>query len=294
MLAAVAAVWVAGGLRARPTMPSPSAGETRIVALSPAVAVILDDLGRTREVVGRHSADLSLPASIPVCGDSIAIDLETLQRVNPTHIFTQWGTRDLPEPYTNLAARKAWITRDCALLTVADIRREIGAIDALLPPPHEKATRLIAAFDAALVTKPARANAGRVLLVAGVEPPGVLGPGSCHHQILAMLGATPAIEHGSAWIELSNEDIKRLAPDAIIVFQPRSPHTAPRGATEETYVGSDAISRVPSLAALPTPALASKHIALIDDPLCLTPSTAMIRVATQMGEVLDSWAADGK
>jgi ABC-type hemin transport system substrate-binding protein len=252
------------------------------------------DLGREQDIVGRHAADVLLPPSIPVCGDHIAIDLESLQRVNPTHVFTQWGTRDLPQPYSALARKNGWTTRDCELLTLADIRREIGAIESLLPPPHDKAAKLVAALDAALALKPTRPALGRVLLIAGVEPPGALGPGSCHHEMLVMLGATPAILSGSAWIELANEDVKRLSPDAIIVFQPRSPRTPPRGSEEAAYLGDEAIARVPSLAKLSTPALAAKHIAIVDDPLCLTPSTAMIRVARQMGEVLDAWAAERK
>lgn len=265
-----------------------------MVALSPAVAIILEDLGREAQIVGRHAADVSLSPSVPVCGDHIAIDLESLQRVNPTHVFSQWGTRDLPEPYSTLARKKGWITRDCKLLTLADIRREIGEIDALLPPPHDRAAKVVAELDAALAGKSSRARVGRVLLVAGVEPPGVLGPGSCHHEMLLMLDATPAILNGSAWIELANEDIKRLAPDAIIVFQPRSTRTPPRGPEEAAYLGDEAIARIPSLATLPTPALAAKHIALIDDPLCLTPSSAMIRVAKEMGDALDTWAGERK
>lgn len=284
-------LWSAGCERAAPAPPSAT---LRVVALSPAVAIILQDMGRAGDIVGRHASDLSLTPALPICGDHIAIDLEALRRLRPTHVFTQWGTRTLPETYTTLASREGWATHDCQLLTLADIRREIIAIDQALPPPHTLARKLLAQFDAAFAPRAARAKVGRVLLLAGLEPPGALGPGSWHHQMLVSLGATPAIEHGAAWIELANEDLKRLAPDAIIVLMPRAPHTPPRGPQEAPLLSDDAIAKLPSIATLNTPALASKHIALIDDPLCLTPSSAMIRLSKQMDEVLGAWEAENK
>lgn len=269
----------------------PVSAEPRVVALSPAVAIILQDLGRESLIVGRHGSDMVLDPALPVCGDHLALDLETLQRVRPSLVFTQWGTRDLPEPYLSLAKRQGWTTHDCRLLTIDDIRREIIEIDALLPPPHDRAADLVKQLDLALTPVPARAKAGKVLLLCGLDPPGVLGPGSWHHQILLGLGATPCIEQGAAWITISREDLVRLAPDAIIVLTPRSPRTSPRGSIESPYLGEEAIARLPALARAATPALAAGHVALIDDPLSLTPSSAMIRVADQMAQAIDLWYA---
>ncbi|MBI1189061.1 MAG: ABC transporter substrate-binding protein [Tepidisphaera sp.] len=288
-LLAAFALWAACCRRA-PAPPAPTAGGPRVVALSPAVGIILQDLGREGLIVGRHGSDMTLSPSLPVCGDHLAIDIEALQRVHPTLVLTQWGTRDLPEAYVSLAKREGWATHDCQLLTVDDIRREIGEIDALLPAPHDKAKALVAEFDRVLTPRPSRKGAGKVLLLSGIDPVGALGPGSWHHQMLVAMGGTPAIEQGAAWIDLASEDLVRLGPDAIIVLMPRSPRTPPRGKDEAAYVGEEAIARLPELARTPTPAFKSKHIAVIDDPLSLTPSTAMIRVARQMGEALDAWS----
>ena len=63
--------------------------------------------------------------------------------------------------------------------------------------------------------------AGRVLLLWPTNPPAAVGPGSFHHEVLVRAGGRPAIESGSAYIELDAEGVLALAPDAIMVISPR-------------------------------------------------------------------------
>ncbi|GJQ30552.1 MAG: hypothetical protein HBSAPP03_24360 [Phycisphaerae bacterium] len=268
--------------------PPPPAGP-RLVALSPAVAVMLRHLGREHEIVGRHASDLILDVAVPVCGDQHQIDYEALVAARPTHVFTQWGTRDLPERLRTLAAERGWVLHDCRLLTLDDVERETHELDVLLvgnadgsPEGYGAVQRL----HAALRPRPELAGAGRVLLLAGVDPPAALGPGSFHHDMLVRLGATPAITTGGVWQELALEDVRRIAPDVIVLILPRSARTLPRGEREAPSLGKEAMARLGSLRALDTSAIRQGRVVLIDDPLAHLPATSLTDVAEQIAEGL--------
>lgn len=271
--------------------PAPPASTgTRIVALSPAVAVTLRSLGRQHEIVGRHGSDLILDERLPVCGDQLQIDYEALINARPTHVFIQWGARELPERLRTLAAERAWVLRDCRLLNLEDIEREASELDRLLagtPEGSPEGAMVREHFQTALRARPGLAALGRVLLLGGMDPPGALGPGSCHHDVLIRLGAKPAITTGTAWQQLSLEDVRTLAPDVIVLILPRSPRTAPRGDREAATLGDGAMARLGSLASLDVPAVRHRRVVLIDDPLAHLPATSMADVAEQLAQGLE-------
>jgi ABC-type Fe3+-hydroxamate transport system substrate-binding protein len=131
------------------------------------------------------------------------------------------------------------------------------------------------------------ARVGRVLLLFGTSPAGALGPGSYHHEILVGLGASPAITRGAPFMTLDKEDLLHLAPEAIILIQPRWPGT-PEGARDPEALRG----RLRKLAALDLPALRTGRVALIDDPMALVPGTNLVEVAREMEEILRGWSAD--
>lgn len=265
--------------------PAPEAHGARIVALSPAIAITLRDLGLAPRIVGRHGFDRSLPRSIPVCGDQSGIDYEALIRVDPTHVLLEWGSRPIPARLERLAEERGWEVRTFTLLSLDDIAACVEDLERLFDAPApELRARLLAAWTA----RPGRFEAaGRVLLLGAVEPPSVLGPGSFHHQILERVGGTPAVTEGNPFITLDAEDVVRLAPDAIILILPRSPEAAPRLAAP----GREELERlIGRLARLDLRAVERGRLALIDDPLAHTPSTAMIDLADEMARLLEGWA----
>lgn len=275
-----------------PRAKAENPGDTapRIVSLSPAVSVILRDLGRAGEIVGRHAYELVLDESIPVCGDQTGIDLEALRRVRPTHIITQWGSRTLPASVREAAAANQWTIHDAALLSLEDVEREILALDTLLTPGGTPRGRsLLESFRASMRPEPAAPRAGRVLLLGAVEPPGALGPGSCHHEMLVRLGASPALTGGGAWQSLTLEDLRSLAPDAIIAYRPRPRVRA--DAPESARVSPDPAAVLAPLARAHTPAHARGRLAVIDDPLGLLPATSLADVAESVRVLLRAWAA---
>jgi ABC-type hemin transport system substrate-binding protein len=273
--------------RSSPSPPAPAA--QRLVVLSPALAVTLRDLGLQDRIVGRHAYDLILPASIPVVGEQSAIDYEALLAANPTDVIIEWGSRPLPDRLLELARERSWNLRPCSTLTLDDIERgaaELGG--ALLPPERAEARdRLLERFRASLSGRADLSRAGRVLLLISTSPTcAALGPGSCHQQVLERIGIAPALDHGSPFMELDAEDVLRLAPDVIVLVAPRAPGTPePRPPSWE-----DLAARLGALARLDIPAVKSRRVALIDDPLALLPATSLTDFADELRGAIEAWA----
>ncbi len=302
------------------------ARELRIVAHSPALAVILKDLGYESQIVGRHAYDLVLDPKVPSCGELGTIDYETLIRVRPTHVFIQWGARELPQRLTELAAANHWVVMNLNPLGLDEIEscarqmdeavfawtvgeekteegmpvperpRPQGADDSrgpehVKPPmPFEEEMRR-AWRDRGDGMK----RAGRILVLGSAKPLGAMGPGSFHHQLLERLGGVPALggadttKFKAAWVTLDLEDLQSLAPDGIVIFAPRPPRTAK---PEKTATPEELIALMGRAAELNVPAIKHKRVAVIDDPLGLTPSTAMIGVSDELAAIVLAWGRE--
>lgn len=288
---------------------APASTGPRIVALSPAVAIMLRDMGHADKIVGRHGYDLVLDPSIPVCGDQAGINYEALIKSSPTHVFTQWGSRELPTRLTDLARDRSWVLLDSRLLTLDDITNAAKSMEetiAAYRPPNAVPAPTADIFDTpmgpplsqklarAFEPRPPAARRdlfqGPVLLLVSTKSPSALGPGSFHHQLLERLGGSPAITSGNPYIELSAEDIVKLAPQGIILFMPKPPDSfrKPVG-TEADDAEPTAEERLGVLRGLAIPAVQSGRVALIDDPRSLTPSSALLSVMGEMERILRDW-----
>lgn len=283
-LAALAAA-IAGipGCSRSPEEPA-SAGELRIVALSPAVAIILRDLGLEHFIVGRHARDMVLDAKLLACGDQTGIDYEVLLSVRPTVVITQWGARPPPERLVMMARREGWELIDLSMLAFDEVVAATRMLAQRFAPERVDLAAELAAFPSA---REVYANLGPVLLLVGLESPGVLGPGSFHYDLMLRLGANPAPDTGSAFMTLDAEDILALAPEAIMVFAPRSD-----GSREGIVLGNEALARLGMLGRLPIPAVQNGRVAILEDSLGLMPSTALILVRSTMVQVLDRWCIE--
>lgn len=310
----------------RPQTP-PIASTPRIVALSPAIALILRDLGLGHALVGRHGFDQFSDPALPICGDQTGIDYEALLRVQPTHVLIQWGQRELPPRLTELAAKHGWQIRHVHLLTLDDIRaaaasmaREFIAQPA--PPNTGDSWESHPLADQMNVAWAPRLNAdgtpridphrvGRVLMLYSINPPTVLGPGSFHDQLAERLGVHRAVmpgDHAAApFMRLDAESVLKLAPDAIIVVAPRDPATgtalAIRGGstTSDLLVGAAAVPVLGRLGQLDLPALrhasstgAQPRVAIVDDPLAAIPGSNMVRLADTLADIFARWSVDDR
>lgn len=270
---------------APPAAAPPAAAETRevrLVPLSPALGVIVRDLGRADLIVGRHTWDMALDPSIPTVGTHDDPDLETLLRLNPTHIIVQEMETRVPQSLRRMAEREGWTLWSYPLLTLDDITAAVDGLHEALADATDSPTTDSPAVTLtdAWTPHPDAPGAGRVLLVAGVDPAGVMGPGSFHHQLIERLGARPALTTGGPWQELDHEDILRLAPDSILLFRP--------GATDADAAA--ALAALGGIADLDIPAVRDARVAVITHPLCLLPASSLAEVAKEIGVAFDAWA----
>lgn len=259
------------------------------MVLSPAAAITLRDLGMAHLAIGRHAFDIALDPTLPVCGDQLGIDYEALLRAHPTDVVIQWGAREHPPRLAALALEGGWRIHDYNPLTLDQI---IAAADRLYdarPPAQPPAGPMVHPPDRPSVWIPRRLDAlgktpiaARVLMLAALDPPAALGPGSFHHDVLDRLGATPALTTGGPYQTLDAEDLLRLAPDLIVLVLPRSPRTPapPTPAFEELR------ARLGRVGTLDIPAIRGRRVVLLDDPEYLTPSTAVVRFAEDLARAL--------
>lgn len=313
--------WRTGRLApAQRNPPVEHANHPRIAALAPGIAQILRDLGCGHLIVGRHSSDDWSDQSVTVCSDQLGIEYERLIALKPTHVFLQWGERELPQRLTSLAAEHNWILVSYPLLTLDDIAHAVVAIYSAIGPDELKAMRadnrllpgakagernevqhglerapfaLIEMLDRALASDPSLASAGRVLLLyqgtgeGSVSRPAALGPGSYSHDVLVRIGGLSATPSGKPFMPIDAEDIGTLKPDAIIIVRPRKAGTpaptAPPTATE-------LIATLGAAARLSIPAVQNQRIALIDDSMALIPGTNLTDFADRLRSILSSWA----
>lgn len=282
----------------------------RIVVLSPALAIILKDLGLAPAIVGRHAWDLALDPALPVCGDQSGVDFEALLRVRPTHVVVQWGERALPPRLVELAKEQGWTLINENPLALDDIPSAAKHLehDFEAAIAHEHAQDHADALIASLVdacgqrvedttTNPPTPSApgvwqGRILLLAATSPPAALGPGSWHYEILSRLGGTNAITSGGPYQTLDAEDVTTLAPNGIVILQPRGTKDAetPTRNVASEFDPVDLKQRLGLLAGLSIPAITNGRIALIDDPFALAPSSSIIEVRLRLKAILKAWS----
>lgn len=192
--------------------------EPRLAVLSPALGLILIDLGLEEWIVARHAWDQFLPKSLPSAGDQSAIEYETLLAARPTQVLLEWGNRELPPKLNTLAEHHGWQVHDHTLLTLEDIVQTTSDLATRFNVQTTLPDRLAQSWQ----QQPPQ-SAGTVLLLIQRQPEiAALGPGSAHHQILTRLGFTPALSQGAPYQVLSFEDLAKLNPDHIVMILPGS------------------------------------------------------------------------
>ncbi|MBC7835718.1 MAG: hypothetical protein H7Y88_11555 [Phycisphaerales bacterium] len=287
---------------------APSAGaqprdidEVRVVALSPAIAATMRDLGLGGLVVGRHGWDQWSDQSLPSCGDQGGVDYEALLRVRPTHVLLQWSG-EVPRRLEEMASENTWELTNHPILSLEDIQKAARDLAAKFATADAAKVRVRASAGGALIERDDPWRLGRaigvdgdtagvirrrvLLLVPGTAPAG-LGPGSCHHELLEIVGGASVFGAGAGpYVELDGEDVLRLAPGAIVVFAPRAPGATGRSGS----VGVEGyVELLGVIAKLDVPAVREGRVWVIDDPLGLVPSTSMLRVRDELARAMEAW-----
>jgi ABC-type Fe3+-hydroxamate transport system substrate-binding protein len=284
-LLALSAAWLAAIIgcdhRNGPQNPAGGYGTPRLAVLSPALGVILDDLGRAELAVGRHGFDVALDPALPVVGNEHGIDYEALLGADPTHVLMERGARGRPRRLVELAASRGWTIRARPMLSLNDVRGAILWLDGLTTddPPSPRADELVARFDRAMRAPPeVGAALGRTLTLAWTDPVGVMGPGSFHYELVERLGGVGLPREGAAYISMTVEDVVRLAPDSLVVLAPGRRPDAWRellGPLEGRGLRAEASGRV----------------FVVTDEGALLPSTRLVGVAEELVSRVEAWRA---
>ncbi len=286
----------------------------RIVALSPALGLMLKDLGVEDRIVGAHDWDHALGRSIPRVGSLEELDYEALLRVHPTHVLVEINMdRPLPARLVSLQKQHGWVVRRVGSInTLDDIARVMDDLFlAYVSPPEGGDTSIIGfrdpgerfsqtmpseAFARAIDSRGPRVRgAGRVLLLGALSPPQAIGPGSFHHEVLTRLGGDSALDSGGMWQELDTEDVVRLSPDAIVLVLPRDMTDDDRFVEPPRTSVQELIRRLGSVGAQDIPAITNGRVALIDHPYAHVPAGSSMRAfADELAAILERWTYEGR
>ncbi len=257
----------------------------RIVSLSPAMSIILADLGLADRIVGRHGFDRTLDSALPVVGDQTGVDYETIARVEPTHIIIEQGADGLPAMLGSLAAERGWTIVARPMLALDDIPAATNALAETFADQPGVAARhadLRARFDRAWATDTMLAQRlGRTLVVYWTSPIGVAGPGSFHHDLLVRLGVTALPGSGGPYQTLDAEDLRRLGPESVLLLAP-----------DLTDADIDAVRE--RWKAWEIPAAVRGRVTAIRRWTFLTPSTSMIEFAEELRRLAEEEASNGE
>ena len=291
---------------ATPESPDPT-DEPRFAVFSPAIGVMLRDLGFEDNIVGRHSYDNAISQSIPPIGSHIEIDDEMLISIDPNILIFETNSIEIPQRIRDLAQERNWIiwthkleslddiaiTLDDLYLKLVGFPSDANSDDDPLTFEVDPTKRFEVELPSARLAKswsPVGRDAtiaGRTLLLAGTDPPGALGPSSFHAQLIERMGMTPAITTGGMWQQLDLEDIINLAPDSILIF---SPETESQAIGEpEPLQWSEIQETLGPIANLDLPAIQSQRVVVITHPQGLLPSSTLAQVADEIRKTLAAW-----
>jgi ABC-type Fe3+-hydroxamate transport system substrate-binding protein len=261
-------------------------GHVRIVSLSPAISRTLIDFDLQNQIVGRTPHCASIDQSIPVVGDLINIDYESVIRLKPTHILVQPPAGGIDQRLVELARQHGWSLGQWRLNGRDEIEAMVGEMPAALFPTDQARRSDAAQRSARILNDIAEALSpgadplfrGRVLIVHSVDPNVLVsGAGTYLDDILATLGGTNATV-ARGWVTLTLEDIARINPEAIIFIRPG----------EESR---DLQIVAGPLSSLPMRASRNGRIAVARDPDGELPSSGIINVAREFRDILRQLAA---
>ena len=269
-----------------PQAKDPTSSQTeplRLAVLSPALSATLVRMGLGEHIVARHAYDMVLDRSVPSAGDESALDVEALIQSRPTHVLIDAMSRESLAYVQEIADRSGWTVHAFDLRTLDAISESARELRRLLAPNDAGAEEAIASFERDVAPREFAFD-GWLLLLAQTEPAGAIGPASFHGEILERFGVHNVLPDTDRWRELDAEDVLRLAPDAIVLIRWHTPGIDPELLSDDTVLAA-----LGPLAELDIPAIEEGRVAMIDDPLALTPSLAMGDFARRLGEILDSF-----
>lgn len=266
----------------------------RIVTVAPSLSQMVVDLGLGDSIVGVAEYETAAPAGLPIVGNFNDVNTEMLLGTDPTHVLMMVGPAGPPGRVSDLAEQGLFELHTFPFVLSI---QQIGAVlydDAAIGGAGSSLGEALGVPDAAsaLKLRMLRQLAGigsltgpldkpTVLLVIGINPVMVCGPGTVHDELLGFAGALNAAADAAVTApEYGRESLLALAPDVIIFLQPNAP-------------GLEADDpRLKSFEGLPIPAITDNRVYVINHPLALLPSTSVNQICAEMAKAIHPEVAD--
>jgi len=200
------------------TKPVPSGVATRVVSLSPSTTEALFAIGRGPRLVGR-SRYCDYPPDVkklPQVGGYVDPSFEAILALKPDLVIGARGPagsavtqrlESLGVP-TYFPPTESFAEIDRMLLGVGERTGSAGEAQKTIDAIHVR----LGAIQRAVADKPRV----RVLLVFGLEPLSVAGPGSFPNEMIEHAGGVNVVTQGNAYPTLGMEHVLALDPDVVI------------------------------------------------------------------------------
>ncbi len=213
-----------------PKQAARTSARPRVVSLSPSTTEALFAMGAGDAMVGR-SRYCDYPAAalaLPQVGGYVDPNQEAILALEPTLVtgargpsgsalVDALGTRGIA---TYFPVTESFAEIDAMILGLGERTAHDGGARALVERMHAR----IAAVEAATAGKPKR----KALLVFGLEPVVVAGPGSFPDEMLARAGAVNVVREGKGYPTLGLETVLALDPDVVLNAAIAEAHGAER------------------------------------------------------------------
>ncbi|MBX3229751.1 MAG: ABC transporter substrate-binding protein [Labilithrix sp.] len=215
VLAAIAAIATLGCTRSE---AKKKAAPERIVSLSPSTTEAVFAIGAGSLLVGRSRYCNHPPevAKLPQVGGYVDPSLEAILGLRPDLVVGARG------PAGNAITQQLEAR---GVVTYFPETEKLAAIDDMLLGLGEKTARMdgaraaVAKLHARIdetVTAVAKLPRPKVLLVFGLAPLSVAGPGSFADEMIAKAGGTNVIKEGGAYPTIGAERVLVLDPDVVV------------------------------------------------------------------------------
>ncbi len=283
----LALVILAVGCRKTASLPSNRAQAggpqpVRIACTVPAATQMLLQLGAAGDLVGVSSYDRPLLPprlqSLPIIGNYLHLDHETVLNVKPTVLVVQMAPARLPLSLTHFVRRNRIQLVNVRLNTLPQLyasARLLGSVTGLTA----RAAQAIAKVQARLATihhlYVARRHP-RVVFVIDTQPLMAVGRDTFLDQLIRVADGNNVGEKlGSGYPALTRETLVDLKPQVLLIGLPGQP-----------AVMGDADPRIAPWLALPIPAAKKHQVYLVTGRRSQMPTLQVYKIAALFGRLI--------